>query len=151
MTKYALLFSLLFLLPLFGCSGTTSQINWTDPQTVVPLTENISQVLTRQLLVNQSDTTRVAVHDVAVVVEQLLAGQLSISPELIDSLVDAAVSNVPNVPANVSPIVKSVLLVGLKSVEAKLNQEVVDITQKNALLVQVVQAAVCGIIEGSGP
>jgi len=136
----------------FGCSQNSG--NWAPSQIemFLPEVHDISSVVTQQALIKQSAEVKKAVNVVSKNVYDALNGQLSINQSQIDSLVATAISKAnlsPQIQSIVKPIVSSVLLIGLHSVEGKINAAGQEIAKNNALVVDFVKAAASGVVDGS--
>lgn len=154
MRKFALPVMLLcIVVASSGCSmSTVKPVTPADFQKYTPLVESMAQSLTTQALVNKTPEVKAAVNTLAKETSAALAGQMSVTEQDLDNLITLAILKAhinvaPNSP--VVSIIKSVMLVGMQFADDEINKVGGDITSKNQIIVEFVQAALSGVQKGS--
>lgn len=145
---------MLLVLFTLGCSQQTTTSTWNAEQArvLLPEVQSLTSVITQQALAKQSAEVKQAVNTVSADIYDVLGGQLKIDAARISTIVSAAVEKAKlsnQLQGIVKPIVTSVLLIGLQSIEQKINAAGQDLANNNALIVDFVRAAAAGIRDGS--
>lgn len=154
MYKFAVLMSLVaVLLASSGCSLSTSSGSVTvqDVQKYMPILESATQGLTMQALKSQTANVKQAVNQVAVQMLAVVDGDMSLSQDDIENLLNIAIvkSQLTLTDASpVKPLLRSMLMMAIQTAEDRVNEWGLT-ASKNELTIEFVKAALNGVVSGS--
>jgi hypothetical protein len=135
-----------------GCSQNKPKWTPEDIQKYTPVVESMCQTLTTQALKDQLPWVKETVNKLTPEVASVLEGKFDLSADDVDALIALAIKTSKINLSMESPVVgimRTVILVGIQSAEDQINKVGGDISNKNKIVIEFVQAALRGIEKGS--